>query len=162
MNQKFYYLCDLKNRVALDYRQIPEVYGNITGLSDVDDATLSDLSWAGLTDRGFLTEEAANGFGMLNMPEAFALGAQAKRTFDKEVREINVSKIKVTTQAGNIFDGDEVSQGRMARAIIALQATGTPSVTWILADNTVIQASVAELGEALALAGAAQASMWVV
>lgn len=162
MNQKFYYLCDLKNRVALDFRQIPEVYGNITGLADADDETLADLSWAGLADRGFLTEAAANGFGMSNMPEAFALGAQAKRTFDKEVREMNVAKIKVTTQAGHTFDGDELSQTRMARAIIALQATGIPSVTWILADNTVIQASVAELGEALALAGAAQAGMWVV
>jgi len=73
-----------------------------------------------------------------------------------------VAALKVTTQAGNTFDGDEVSQGRMARAIIALQATGTPTVTWVLADNSVIQATVAELTEALALAGAAQAAIWVI
>lgn len=80
----------------------------------------------------------------------------------KAARTTAVSAIKVTTQAGNTFDGDEVSQGRMARAIIALQATGTPTVTWVLADNTSIQASAAELSEALALAGSAQAALWVI
>ena len=80
----------------------------------------------------------------------------------KAQREAAVAAIKVTTQAGNTFDGDEVSQGRMARAIIALQGTGAASVTWVLADNSVIEATAAELTEALALAGAAQAAIWVV
>ena len=80
----------------------------------------------------------------------------------KAERESAVAAIKVTTQAGHTFDGDEVSQGRMARAIIALQGTGAASVTWVLADNSVIEASAAELTEALALAGAAQAAIWVV
>ena len=79
----------------------------------------------------------------------------------KADRAFAVSAIKVTTQAGNTFDGDEVSQGRMARAIIALQATGTPAVTWVLADNSTLQASAAELSEALAMAGAEQAALWV-
>ena len=61
-----------------------------------------------------------------------------------------------------LADGDEVSQGRMARAIIALSTGLAPSVAWVLADNTVIQATGAELTEALVLAGQAQASMWVV
>ena len=80
----------------------------------------------------------------------------------KMERQQAVDAIRVTTQAGNTFDGDETSQGRMARAIIALQATGTPTVTWVLADNTAIDASAAELTEALALAGAAQAAIWVI
>lgn len=80
----------------------------------------------------------------------------------KAEREAAVAAITVTTQAGNTFDGDEVSQTRMARAIIALQATGTPSVNWVLTDNTVIDAPVAELVEALALSGAAQAALWVI
>ena len=80
----------------------------------------------------------------------------------KAEREAAVAAIKVTTQAGNTFDGDEISQGRMARAIIALQGTGAASVTWVLADNSVIEATAAELTEALALAGAAQAAIWVV
>lgn len=83
------------------------------------------------------------------------------RAVAKAEREMAVAAIKVTTQAGNTFDGDETSQGRMARAIVALQGTGAMSVAWVLADNTAIEASAAELTEALALAGAAQASLWV-
>lgn len=80
----------------------------------------------------------------------------------KASRAAAVEAIDVTTAAGNTFDGDEISQGRMARAIIALDAAapGT-TVNWILADNSVIDATAAELVEALALAGAAQAAIWV-
>lgn len=73
-----------------------------------------------------------------------------------------VGRVKVTTAAGNTFDGDEVSQGRMARAILALEAAGDGStVRWVLADNSVLEATAAELREALALAGAKQARLWV-
>lgn len=80
----------------------------------------------------------------------------------KASRAAAVEAIDVTTAAGNTFDGDEVSQGRMARAILALNAAaqGT-TVNWILADNSVIDATAAELAEALALAGGAQAALWV-
>lgn len=88
--------------------------------------------------------------------------AHIKREKAKQARADAVNSIVVTTQSGNAFDGDEVSQGRMARAILALQATGTPSVTWVLHDNTVIEATAEELTEALALAGAAQAEIWVI
>lgn len=81
----------------------------------------------------------------------------------KQARAAAVAAIKVTTAAGNTFDGDEVSQDRMARGVVALQAAGgTKTVNWILADNTVIEATLAELSEALILAGEAQAAVWVV
>jgi predicted carbohydrate-binding protein with CBM5 and CBM33 domain len=80
----------------------------------------------------------------------------------KAEREAAVAAIKVTTQAGHTFDGDEVSQGRMSRAIIALSTGLAPSVNWVLADNSVIQATAAELTEALVLAGQAQAQIWVI
>ena len=104
----------------------------------------------------FTAEEEAQ----RDIEEALALIPTREKL--KAEREIAVAAITVTTQAGNTFDGDEVSQGRMARAIIALQATGTPSVNWVLTDNTVIDAPVAELVEALALSGAAQAALWVI
>ena len=90
-------------------------------------------------------------------PSAEYLRAEAIRA-----RSAAVANIQVTTTAGNTFDGDETSQTRMARAIIGMQATGTTTINWTLTDNTVIQATVAELTEAMALAGAAQAAMWVV
>ncbi|MCX7177718.1 MAG: hypothetical protein NTX56_02785 [Proteobacteria bacterium] len=87
--------------------------------------------------------------------------AEEIRADRKTERTAAVEMIRVTV-GGKVFDGDETSQTRMARAIIALQATGTPSVTWVLADNTPTLATVAELSEALALAGAEQAAIWVI
>lgn len=92
----------------------------------------------------------------------YPIGWVDPREKAKEARAAAVAAIKVTTAAGNTFDGDETSQTRMARAILALESTGTPSITWVLADNSVIQATAAELTEALALAGAAQAALWVI
>ena len=79
----------------------------------------------------------------------------------KVARQTAVENIRVTTIAGNTFDGDETSQTRMSRAILVLSTGAAPSVPWVLADNTVIQADIAELSEALAKAGAAQAALWV-
>ena len=80
----------------------------------------------------------------------------------KQLRHELVNEIKVTTTAGNVFDGDELSQARMARAILGLQFAGEGAVvTWVLADNTVIQVGIAELQEALMLAGAEQARLWI-
>ena len=79
----------------------------------------------------------------------------------KAARTAAVDNIKVTTAAGNTFDGDETSQTRMSRAILVLSTGAAASVPWVLADNTVIQADIAELTEALALAGAEQARLWV-
>jgi hypothetical protein len=91
-----------------------------------------------------------------------ALLPPSPRDIAKFQREAAVAAIKVTTQAGNTFDGDEISQGRMARAIIALSTGLAPSVTWVLANNSVIDATAAELTEALVLAGQAQAAIWVI
>lgn len=88
-----------------------------------------------------------------------ALAQQAARQAYKAERAAAVKAIIVTTSAGNSFDGDEESQGRMARAILALPSEGT--ITWVLADNSTIQATASELTEALALAGAEQARLWI-
>lgn len=87
--------------------------------------------------------------------------AEDLRSAAKATRELAVSQIRVTTTAGNTFDGDETSQTRMARAIIALSTGLAPSVPWVLADNSVIDATAAELTEALVLSGQAQAALWV-
>jgi hypothetical protein len=77
----------------------------------------------------------------------------------KAQRAAMVEAIKVTTQSGNEFDGDEISQGRMARAVSSMEDTDT--VIWVLANNTPIMATRAELKEALKMAGSAQAAIWV-
>lgn len=83
----------------------------------------------------------------------------APRQAFKAQRAEAVQNITVTTAAGNTFDGDEESQTRMARAIVALPEGAT--VPWVLADNSILQATASELREALALSGAEQARLWV-
>lgn len=77
------------------------------------------------------------------------------------IREEAVARIRVTTSSGKTFDGDETSQTRMARAVVALQAAGQTETLWVLADNTPATVSLDELAEALALAGAEQTRLWV-
>jgi hypothetical protein len=93
---------------------------------------------------------------------AAAADAINARTAAKQARAAAVAAIKVTTASGKTFDGDEVSQGRMARAIIILNSNNAPSTLWVLSDNSSTQATAAELTEALTLASAAQTAIWVV
>ena len=97
----------------------------------------------------------------VNGVDGWAIPATDPREAAKAARAVAVDNIKVTTQAGNTFDGDEMSQARMSRAVLVLSTGAAASVPWVLADNTVIQADAVELTEALALAGAAQAALWV-
>lgn len=76
----------------------------------------------------------------------------------KAQRKILVDAIKVTVGT-KVFDGDEISQGRMARAAVAM--TDSETVLWVLADNTPTQCTKAELVEALRLAGEEQTKIWV-
>ena len=96
----------------------------------------------------------------LSDDEKAAMTAVAREAA-KAARTIAVENIKVTTAAGSTFDGDEASQTRMSRAILVLSTGAAATVPWVLADNTEIQADIAELTEALALAGAEQARLWV-
>lgn len=79
----------------------------------------------------------------------------------KGKRDEAVARIRVTTASGKVFDGDETSQTRMARAVIAMQAAGQTQTLWVLADNTPATVTLDELAEALALAGAEQTRLWV-
>lgn len=81
------------------------------------------------------------------------------RRLRKEVREKKVERIVVEV-AGLKFDGDETSQNRMARTIVAMQTSGTVTIPWTLADNTVAVVTQTQLSEALLRAGVEQSSMW--
>jgi hypothetical protein len=85
---------------------------------------------------------------------------EAQRDAFKIERQKLVDAITVDV-SGMTFDGDEISQGRMARAIIGLQSQpeGT-TVQWVLHDNTVVDVGLAVLQEALTLAGLRQTELW--
>ena len=78
----------------------------------------------------------------------------------KKLRDTAVAAIKVTVN-GKAFDGDEVAQGRMARAVAAAESAAISTYQWKLVDNSVAAVSLDELKQALALAFQAQSELWV-
>lgn len=76
----------------------------------------------------------------------------------KAERAMLVGSITVEVD-GMLLDGDEISQDRMSRSLIAMNDDELQ--TWILHDNTVVQLTKTQLRQALRLAGLQQTSMWV-
>ena len=83
---------------------------------------------------------------------------QEKLIAAKSERAAYVSKIVVEVD-GMQFDGDETSQDRMARSVVALN-DDEETVQWVLADNTIAQVTRVQLKQALRLAGEAQTAIW--
>lgn len=79
----------------------------------------------------------------------------------KEERAKAVAAIKVEVD-GMTFDGDETAQSRMSRALTAAEAAGQDSTAWVLADNTVVTVTKAQLAQALALSMQEMAKLWTV
>lgn len=63
MNNKWYYRINLADKTAIEYMQIPEVWGNCSGLNAASDETLADMNWAGHNE-GFLSAEQALALGV--------------------------------------------------------------------------------------------------
>lgn len=85
---------------------------------------------------------------------------QAQANYDawKAERQERVNAITVEVD-GMAFDGDELSQGRMARAVAAADQM-TEITEWTLADNTVAMVSVQTLKTACRLVGEEQTRIW--
>lgn len=77
----------------------------------------------------------------------------------KKARDAAVTKIKVIVN-GKVFDGDEVAQARMSRAVVVADITGIAECQWKLADNTTATITADELKQAVALAFQAQGELW--
>lgn len=77
----------------------------------------------------------------------------------KKTRDAAVAKIKVTVN-GKTFDGDEVAQARMTRAVVVAGIAGIAECQWKLADNTTTTVTADELKQAVALAMQAQGELW--
>ena len=92
-----------------------------------------------------------------NLLENHAVYMQATKREQKEkaVREIVV---EVNTK---VFDGDEVSQGRMLRTIQIAAVTGETTTQWKLADNSIVEVTLEELKAALTLAGKEMSKIWL-
>jgi hypothetical protein len=84
--------------------------------------------------------------------------ADARELF-KVQRAKDVERITVEVD-GMVFDGDETSQNRMARAVVALNAASVTSTMWTLSDNSSVEVTVVQLAQALVKSGQAQTSIW--
>ena len=77
----------------------------------------------------------------------------------KRARKVAVANIVVEVD-GMTFDGDEISQDRMTRSIVAM--TDEDSIPWVLADNSIAIVSKNQLKTALRLSGLKQSELWIV
>ena len=75
----------------------------------------------------------------------------------KRDRQILVDNIDVTYK-GIVYQGDEVSQSRLSRAITGLPDDG--SIQWKAKDNSINELTKADLKEILFLAGQKQTEIW--
>lgn len=91
-------------------------------------------------------------------PTAEELAAQELAQAKAE-RADAVSKIVVEVD-GMTFDGDEESQQRVARSIVALEDGET--MPWVLYDNAIAEVTKEQLKQVLRLAGQKQSELWVV
>lgn len=78
----------------------------------------------------------------------------------KSLKQCRVNEIKVAINT-KVFDGDELSQERMLRAINAAEILQQDSVLWKLSDNSVAEVSIAELKEAFRIAVQEMSNIWL-
>ncbi len=117
------------------------------------------------SNRAYITEldqqDGVRRFQIVGIPEpteeelAAAALAQAKVK-----RAAAVASITVEVD-GMVFDGDEVAQERMARAVLMAESY-EEKTTWVLADNTVAMVTADQLRRACRAAGQAQTALWTV
>lgn len=110
---------------------------------------------------GLVASVGNEGIGWSYVGGVFIEPAPIQPTIEelKAERAALVAAIVVTTTAGNSFDGNEDAQNRMSRSINGMN--DGESIGWVLADNSIISASKAELREALRLSGAAMTAIWM-
>ena len=77
--------------------------------------------------------------------------AKALADIKKQEKDYAIDNIIVTTTAGNKFNGDDKSHGRIASAILAAEVLGKTEENWKMADGTIKLISIEELKEALTL-----------
>lgn len=114
---------------------------------------------------GLTPEDAAYSYGDLvlqDIPPPTPEEIERKKWRQaKATRALLISQVTVTTQAGNVFHGDEESQNRMDRAVSRANGDNSLEVEWkLIADqegNTEWRTvPVSELAEAAHLAGLEQ------
>ena len=77
--------------------------------------------------------------------------AKALVDIKKQEKYYAIDNVIVTTTAGNKFNGEDKSQGRMTSALLAAEVLGKTEENWKMADGNIKLIKIEELKEALAL-----------
>ena len=102
--------------------------------------------------------QTENGF-IIPSPTEAELAEQARIAF-KANRKILLDNLEITYNSV-IYQADEVSQDRMARAIVAMETfPAETTINWVAKDNSIHSLTRADLQAMLGLAGIAQANIW--
>ena len=134
---------------------------NVSGILSIDGASFPPSNES--RDYKRIMEDVASGLSSVDnwagsQREADYILSKSASDW-KATRAKAVSESAVTVD-GMVFDGDEISQGRMARAVVSA-SSDTEETVWVLADNSVVMATALQLRTALKLAGQAQTSNWI-
>ena len=125
----------------------------------------NEYIYAHIEDKGDYYEVVGDPIPPEPTPEEIAEREKAEALAQaKKERAEAVSRLTVTVD-GMVFDADETSQNRMSRVVAGAQALGIDQSTtqvWVLADNTVATPTVAQIAQALKLAGEKQSELWIV
>ena len=119
---------------------------------------LSDVSFPYLTDENEQEICTLLGVEIVNLPDP-ELTEEERLSVRKLARSRAVNAIIVEVD-GMKFDGDEVAQGRMARALKVAELNNMDKTAWVLADNTVVEVTKKQLEKALTKAMLQQATLW--
>jgi hypothetical protein len=131
-NQNWYYLCDLVNKVATDMFQLPDVWGNITGMAQLTSEEVADLGWAGLDGKGLLLEAAAldAGVSIESIAAAKEIGAVACGDQARDKRDLLLSQSDWTQVADAPVDKTAWATYRQELRNISAQPGFPWAVVW--------------------------------
>ena len=147
------------------YRQDKDTYIEDRGYAHAvkrGDARFStlDAEFGAILAVGQTAQRDSEGTGWEVIDGSPLLERMAAATLATAKRERAEAVAAITVEVdGMVFDGDETAQTRMARAVAAASADSETTV-WVLHDNTVAQPTIAQLKQALRLAGQAQTALW--
>lgn len=81
-----YYCIEKQTLKVLSLGFLPEVWGNITGMSEISTEDAMDLTWAGYPEHGFFTETDALQLGAskTDLEAAYQLGKEIQSILAKE------------------------------------------------------------------------------
>ena len=100
MKKPLYYCIEKQTLKVLSLGFLPEVWGNITGMSTLSDADAEDLTWAGYPDHGFYTRANALNLNVLELDLDVALNLsrsiQVDIIKDEVLKELSLSDWMVT------------------------------------------------------------------